>query len=500
MIKNSNTVIENLFKPLFWWVTNAIWLTLVVVMFSGMLNKQGGGLRAPEELLAGVHLSEDSNWMGIYLSGQKIGYVHTEIEPLPDGDYEISEYSRMQGAMMGQMQHLRMSMTVITDSTLALVSFKGRLEAEPYTTEFVGNITENVLAIEITAGGRRNDKFIPASEPIYLSQAIKPLLQAGRLEASDSLRLAGFDPMSLEMQELMVIGADLTHHSLWNEEVLARKLTTRLSGFESTVYVDSDGNVLAEFGPLGIMMRKEEMEVALSLGNQENAVDFLAIYSIKPTGMLRAPRKATSTSFRLSGIDLESIAACSDRQSIAEFNSEIIRIIQTATSNHHLSREEFAEYTQDAPYIESRDKSITEAAAKAVSGALTLSDSLDQLTSWVFRAVNKKPAAGLPSAIAVLNQLEGDCNEHSVLFTALARSIGIPTRIQLGVVYQAGRFFYHAWPASWIDGHWREIDPTFGQFKADAARISLASGDLSDSVNLIGSMGKIEIQIMAEEN
>jgi len=395
---------------------------------------------------------------------------------------------------------MRMRMTVITDSTLALISFDGRLEADPYTTEFRGNITDNVLAIEVTAGGRKTDKFIPAPEPIYLSQAIKPLLMAGRLNASDSLKLAGFDPLSLEMQELMVIGADMAHHSLWNEDVLARKLTTRLSGFESTVYIDEDGNALAEFGPLGMMMRKEEMEVALSLGDQATTVDFLAIYSIKPQGSLRAPRRAVATIFMVRGIDLNSVVSSSDRQRIIDADLGVIEVVQMSESNETLEQSVFDEYTRDAPYIESRDKLIRAAAAKAVVGAWTLSDSLDQLTSWVYRAVKKKPAAGLPSAIAVLNQLEGDCNEHTVLFTALARSLGIPTRMQLGVVYQAGRFFYHAWPASWIDGHWREIDPTFGQFKADAARISLASGDLSDSVNLIGSMGNIEIQIMSEED
>ena len=476
-----------------------MWLAMIVLMFSGMLNKPGG-LRAPEELLAGVHLAEESNWMGIYLSGQKIGYVHTEIEPLATGGYEILEFSRLQGAMMGQMQHMRMRMTVITDSTLALISFEGRLEADPYTTEFAGSITDNVLAIEVTAGGRKTDKFIPAPEPIYLSQAIKPLLMAGRLESSDSLKLAGFDPMSLEMQELMVIGADMENHSLWNQDVLARKLTTRLSGFESTVYVDEAGNALAEFGPLGMMMRKEEMEVALSLGDQETTVDFLAIYSIKPMGSLRAPRRATLTSFKVSGIDLNSVVASSGRQRLVDAQSGVIEIDLNPETEENLNRSLLDEYTRDAPYIESRDKSIREAAIKAVSGAWTLSDSLDHLTSWVYRAVKKKPAAGLPSAIAVLNTLEGDCNEHTVLFTALARSLGIPTRMQLGVVYQAGRFFYHAWPASWIDGRWREIDPTFGQFKADAARISLVSGDLSDSVNLIGSMGNIEIQILDEEN
>jgi len=151
---------------------------------------------------------------------------------------------------------------------------------------------------------------------------------------------------------------------------------------------------------------------------------------------------------------------------------------------------------RDAPFIESRESAVKIAAAEAMSGGSSRADSLDKLSDWVFRSVAKKPSAGIPSALAVLKTRSGDCNEHSVLFTALARSMAIPTRIQLGAVYQAGRFFYHAWPACLIDGIWVEFEPTFGDHRADAARISLANGDLSAAGQLAGAIGNIQIEII----
>ena len=41
----------------------------------------------------------------------------------------------------------------------------------------------------------------------------------------------------------------------------------------------------------------------------------------------------------------------------------------------------------------------------------------------------------LPSALEVLKTRVGDCNEHTTLYVAMARSLGIPARIAVGLVY-----------------------------------------------------------------
>ena len=46
----------------------------------------------------------------------------------------------------------------------------------------------------------------------------------------------------------------------------------------------------------------------------------------------------------------------------------------------------------------------------------------------------------------------GDCNEHTALYVAMARALGIPARIAVGLVYIHGAFYYHAWPEVYLDG------------------------------------------------
>ena len=50
-----------------------------------------------------------------------------------------------------------------------------------------------------------------------------------------------------------------------------------------------------------------------------------------------------------------------------------------------------------------------------------------------------------------------------------ARS-ALPARIAAGLAYVDGKFYYHAWPEVLL-GDWVAVDPTFGQFPADAAHL-----------------------------
>ena len=56
---------------------------------------------------------------------------------------------------------------------------------------------------------------------------------------------------------------------------------------------------------------------------------------------------------------------------------------------------------------------------------------------------------------------------------AVNRLDHLPARDAIGVAYHRGRFYYHAWNAVWC-GSWIEVDPTFGQFPADAAHLRFA--------------------------
>jgi len=117
------------------------------------------------------------------------------------------------------------------------------------------------------------------------------------------------------------------------------------------------------------------------------------------------------------------------------------------------------------------------------------------LTRWVHGHVTREAAVTVPSAVQVLERRVGDCNEHTVLYVALARAAGLPARTAAGVVYLRGRFYYHAWPEVYL-GEWVAVDPTFNQFPADAAHLRFTVGGLARQVELTRLIGKLTLEVL----
>jgi transglutaminase-like putative cysteine protease len=119
-----------------------------------------------------------------------------------------------------------------------------------------------------------------------------------------------------------------------------------------------------------------------------------------------------------------------------------------------------------------------------------------RLNDWVYRELKKNITLSLPNAEQVLRAKQGDCNEHTVLYVALARALGLPARSAAGVVYVRGRFYYHAWPEVWLGTQWAAVDPTLGQFPADASHLRFIVGGLARQVELIRLIGNLRLEVI----
>lgn len=69
----------------------------------------------------------------------------------------------------------------------------------------------------------------------------------------------------------------------------------------------------------------------------------------------------------------------------------------------------------------------------------------------------------------VLSARSGDSLGHARLFVAMARSLGIPSRVCQGLLVQTGQAVFHAWAEAWIGGVWVPVDTT-------VSRVGLPAG------------------------
>ncbi len=152
-------------------------------------------------------------------------------------------------------------------------------------------------------------------------------------------------------------------------------------------------------------------------------------------------------------------------------------------------------FLSPSSFIQSRDKQMTDKADE-ITGSLTNNlMKAKAIFHWVHKNVRKEMTVSLPSALDVLNNMSGDCNEHTYLFTALARAAGIPAKIKIGLAYHEGSFYYHAWPAVYLKG-WIEMDPTWGQEYVDATHLAFVEGELADQLSIIKLFGQLKIEVI----
>lgn len=119
---------------------------------------------------------------------------------------------------------------------------------------------------------------------------------------------------------------------------------------------------------------------------------------------------------------------------------------------------------------------------------------------WVRDNIKEKSmGVGFASALEVCRDRKGDCTEHAVLFCALARAAGIPSRVVMGFTCIGNAFGGHAWSEVWIGGEWYALDGTLGHGSVDATHITLSRMTMEDAagpeayIGLLKGMGNLEI-------
>jgi transglutaminase-like putative cysteine protease len=198
---------------------------------------------------------------------------------------------------------------------------------------------------------------------------------------------------------------------------------------------------------------------------------------------------------RLRGAQLKGFQLQSDRQSLSGDVIDItVQAPATSFTIPYLGTD-LLEYLLPSTLIQSDDPKIKSMAARILGDQRDSRQAARKLNEWVYNFLEKKPVVSIPSALEILEQRAGDCNEHTTLFTALARAAGIPVRMAGGIVYMDDGFYYHAWPEVWL-GQWTAIDPTFNQFPADATHIRFVTGNLDQQTQIMRLVGKLKVDVL----
>jgi transglutaminase-like putative cysteine protease len=439
----------------------------------------------------GVRAADE--WFGIYQQGRKIGYAHSRTIPEAE-TYHLYEESEMDILALGSVQRVKTVINSYTTKNFLLKYFDFMLQSEMTTMKIKGAVIKNKLVLDINSGGQTRTEKIQLTSPPYLSPNIKPAILLMGLETGKTYRFPLFNPATMSTEEATISIESKNRIKIGYGEQTVYKLKESFQGMETTSWITQDGETIKEESALGYSLLKESKAEAMKRDKGGPIVDIITLTMI-PSGLIKDSSRVSYLRARLKGVPLQGFQLDNDRQTLKGDVIEIRKEDYPMAYRLPYSGKELTGYLQPNALIQSDDKKIIDQAAKILNKETNAHEAAKKLNEWVYSAIEKKPVISIPSALEVLNQREGDCNEHTALYTALARAVGIPTRMAAGIVYMENGFYYHAWPEVWV-GHWMPVDPTFNQFPADATHIRFATGNLDRQSDIIRLVGKLNVEVL----
>lgn len=484
-----------------------------LVMMGWLWRRELGVQRL--EMTPGVvdPLQETESWLILRLAkGQRVGQVHMKTGPETRRSLlgsRLDLAAAMQLNLLGKATDLEMEGHIWRPLEGRRVELQLAVRSADYDFQLDGVVSGGQLQGEIRSAGEVLPLELPISEEMLISSGFGAALQFPVLEVGETFLVDSFDPLTLSRgtarvrclaEETLIVG---------DQSIATRRLEVRMSGIESLAWVDERGDVVKAETPFGLILERstEAIVTATASGvgeaHDETAAgeDFLAMTSIVPSG-LTPFRGARQMTVRLTGLngDVAELPEGGGQENVEDgvYRLTAANVTANITANGVDEGSDLSPFLAADAFVQSDHETIRQQARDILGGQEDPSQQARLLHDWVFARLDKEAVLSIPSALEVLEKRRGDCNEHTVLFTALARSVGLPTKIAIGLVWsdELAGFYYHAWPEVWVDGRWRPMDPTLDQLQADATHLKLLEGGIESWPRLIPYLGRLEIEVL----
>lgn len=455
-------------------------------------------------LLAGDVLLQES-WARILVEGKPIGYSHTSVEvDETDPLKHFTMINRVNARLkaLGFDQPVFVETRAHIDVMQHLQSFAFSLSSRHYEMQIRGRRTEGTryaVTVRGGAGVQKHTVEIPDDVILYSPMTEMALK---KLRPGTELRFRTFDPVSMKPAQVLIQAIRDEAIDIDGVSVPATLLSSEYQGMTVQSWVDASGRLLRQETPMGWTIESCSPEAAIQALRESGKSDDIGISLAVPVdGRITNPTERGWVRLRLTGVEWKPGQLTTNRQRPEADAGDVLElVVQRARWPAHadaqpLAPEARAAALESTPFIQSDAPEIRAQAEQIVNGARDDREKALAILRWVHKSVRKEGAMSLPSALDVLRTRVGDCNEHTYLYTALARAAGLPSKVMVGLAYHEGRFHYHAWPAVHV-GDWVELDPTWGQELVDATHIRITEGELAQQMQIIHVVGRLRIAVL----
>lgn len=483
-------------------------LILITIILSGACTRKEPDRALGEKKFIPSRIISHE-WLGAYFEGKKIGHVHTvTAEGRLDGKAatEVRSYAAVEVDVAGEKSRTELDQTGYVDGKGRLDSFIYRQSIMGHEMLIRGARAGDELIVEIDSGSEKRRKRFPYTDKLYTTGLLKSALLKQDFREGDEFEVNIFlEPLfSVETVNIKVLSREKGYVD--GKETVIYTFEESFKGMRGNVTLTAGGATLEEVSPNGFKLIRED-EMTVKAGIQSLALtDLLLASRIEVKKPLSNPRKMKALSVKLANIP-ESFPVINDERQKASLTGKVDKGLEYLFQIQVNKPEEkgieipvtdrrFTLYLGSDHVVNSDNSEIAKKAKEIIGRERSALKAARLIHDWVYKNIDKK-LIDTVSALDTLKSGEGECQAHSNLFAALARSAGIPTRVISGLVYSKDfeGFMYHAWNEFYA-GEWIAIDATLGGFPADATHIKLAEGGLEEQLKIMALVGKVKAEVV----
>jgi len=483
------------------WIAGSIFTLVFAALFIIRLGILERFLSRPRTLsVESINaVSERDTWMNIYQNERKIGFSHTRFYEDTTG-YGLTEAVYMRINTMGMIQDINLNTKSRLNADFTLRDLDFEISSGRFHFIVRGTVAGNTLHVTTESTGSSRSLDIPIKDKPYLFSGIMDAIAATDLEPGEKYVFNIFDPGTMGQAAVVaeVIGEERI--DIRGIDRAATKISLNFKGVTQLAWIGKEDGILKEKGVLGISLIKTDRTDALDGLAIESSQDLTKIASVASNITLDTVEALDVLKVKIQGISSKNIQLQGGRQTFKEpvltVHKEILSNLAAALEPEKLGALEKI-FLKPGPFIQSDHQKIRALAQEILKDDPTAPPltRARKLLDWVHTHIEKRPVLSLPDALSTLENRVGDCNEHAVLLAALARAAGIPTRIEAGLVYLKGRFYYHAWNLMYL-GQWITADSLFGQLPADVSHLRFTTGSPKQQLDLMSVIGRIQLTVI----
>ena len=431
----------------------------------------------------------DGHWYDYSLMNTKIGYMHTSAEKT---EYQGEQMTRHKINNVINLKALGTDLA-LEITNIEYVGADSKLRHFFHTSnmsglkQVEGRIVDGIAYIKTTLNGEITESEVPVPPDTFpQSTGVEALLSQEGVKIGDkwTFHVFSFDLMKPVKAEIEVVGQEILTYQSEEKQVYVLDGTLDIMGGTTIKqWISSEGvNYRTKTLLMGVPQVSTKTDKETALGDIEE-VDLVLKTRIFPSGKRPTPKAEKFVAdVKLTAGNIAEAVMSTPQQKLALSDSLSgrlsIQIPSVAAENCPALpiQTPEREFLNASAYIQSSHPDIQAKAKEILAGEVNSWRAAEKLCQWVYESIKDKAVVGgFDSSLNTLESLAGDCTEHTVLFIALARAAGIPSRICSGIVFSKDAFYYHFWPEVYV-GKWVQMDPTFGQIIADASHIQLWGG------------------------